>query len=646
MCGILGIWDKTPTEKARLEKLTGLMAHRGPDARGYYQKENWSLAHLRLSIIDLKTGAQPMLTRDRKLAIVFNGEIYNYRELRDELQKLGQTFNTQSDTEVLLNGYRQWGTALFSKLNGIFAFILADLLKKEWILVRDPFGVKPLHYFHQNGLFIAASEQKPILAHPQVKRDVNWQVFHDVLNHRYSPGKDTLFAGIHRLPPAHFAILKDGKLNLHRYWEPRYEIDIQMDEQSAIEGFHLHLKQAVQRQLVSDVPLGVYLSGGMDSSAIVQKMHELNVSRIETFTLGFNEPSDEFPDAELVASHFGTSHHTLNLAMEPLQTFPETIWYAEEPKINLLQGFNMSAFVKPHVTVALGGLGGDELMGGYDIHRLLYPLAKINPYIPQWLQKIGDFKSNLLFQLHSRWGAMKHDEYNRALQILTHLGNIEKQYLILRNVWDMDDGQWNKVYNPLFMNQIEDKLSGSRRHFSPLFEKVSSLNALDQVFFTELQTKMVNDYLLVDDRMSMSHGVEERVPFLDVDLVNFANTIPIHLKMKGGQTKYLFRKAMEGYLPEKIIRKKKWGFAVNPYLQFKKDLKHVAEHILTKEAVEREGIFNYTYIRRILDAEAHPKLRWHYNLLWMMSGLMIWKKMFIDSEHYLSPKHTLEDYYE
>ncbi|MCK5686310.1 asparagine synthase C-terminal domain-containing protein, partial [bacterium] len=388
-----------------------------------------------------------------------------------------------------------------------------------------------------------------------------------------------------------------------------------------------------------------YLSGGMDSSAIVQKMRELNVADIKTFTLGFNEPSDEFPDAELISKYFDTDHYTKSLTMEPMQLFPEVLWHAEEPKINLLQGFNMSQFVKPHVTVALGGLGGDEILAGYDIHKLLYPLSSVTNHIPVWLKRIGRFKSDLLYKLQTKFTSLKQDEYRRAFQTVLALGDIEKQYLILRNVWDMDDGNYSAIYQDSFLDQMAGNFQETRQKFTPLFDKVRHLNGLDQVLYTEFQTKMVNDYLLTDDRMSMSHGVEERVPFLDKDLVEFAFSIPLHLKIKGGKTKNIFRKSMEGYLPDSIIHKKKWGFSVNPYLQYKKDLKNVTERILTEEAVKKAGIFNYNYIRRILDAEAHPNMRWHYNLLWIMAGLMIWKDMFIDSDKFLKRDFNLESYY-
>ncbi len=645
MCGIVGSIEKGGTPESIFREMMSIMKHRGPDADGLFCKGDMSLGHVRLSIIDLQTGDQPMFSRDGRLAVVFNGEIYNYRELREELKSLGQQFVTESDTEVLLNGYLQWSVDWFHRLNGIFSFILMDMKDMKWILVRDHYGIKPLHYYDDGQLFIAASEQKSILCHPGVKREVNWRSFHEHLNLRYTPGDDTLFQGIKRLRPGHYLVWEKGRTRLERYFQQSMNINPRLREEQAMEELQYHLKNAVQRQLISDVPLGVYLSGGMDSSTLVQKMRELNVDHIRTFTLGFNEPSDEFPDAEKIARHFATEHHTKSLAMDPLTAFPEVLWHAEEPKINLLQGFNMSSFVKEDISVVLGGLGGDELLAGYDIHTLLYPVSSAAGHVPRWMMKLGAWKSDLLFRLQTKYGKLSHDEYRRGIQALLAIGDMEKQYLILRNVWDMDQGNHRMIYSESFRNKIAGELGiRVRDQFTPYFEQVHKYSGLDQVLYTEFHTKMVNDYLLVDDRMSMAHGVEERVPFLDRDLVDFGFSLPLHLKMHRGRPKALFRKSMEGLLPESIVRKKKWGFSVNPYLQYKKDLKGVVESVLSPEAVKREGLFNPAYIQRILDTDAHPGLRWHYNLLWIMAGLMIWKNMFIDSDRFKRREFNLQTY--
>lgn len=645
MCGIAGIYQPSADNSALMERMLQIIAHRGPDGANQVQHNDYTLGHRRLAIIDLHTGDQPIYNEDNSLCIVFNGEIYNFRELRSELLDKGHIFSTKTDTEVILHGFEEFGTNFFSRLNGIFAFALLDIYNDSLYLVRDQFGIKPLHYYQKNDLLVFGSEQKSLLLHPGVPRKLNKQALHLQLNLRYTQGDETLFEGIKRLPPAHYLKFKKGKAEIRRYWQLDYSnVNQNISEAEAIEGVHHYMKQAVKRQLISDVPIGVYLSGGLDSSAIVQKMHKLGVEQINTFTLGFNEPTDEFPDAERIAKHFGTNHHTLSLQMNPLEKFPQVLWHAEEPKINLLQGFNMSKFVKPHVKVVLGGLGGDELFAGYDIHRFTNPFNGLHKYTPRWMQKIAQFKSQIVFALQNASGTLSLDEYRRGMQMLLALGDVEKFYLIVRNTWDYDNSFYKKIYAPTYFSEAQN-LNKVHHYFDKLFARVNNLKALEQVLFAELQSKMMNDYLLVEDRMSMSNSVEERVPFLDLDLVNFANSVPLHLKIKQNQTKYLFRKAMENHLPPKIITKKKWGFTVNPYLQFKKDLKDVAQQILTRDFVEEQGIFNYNYIEKILNYKPHPKLRWHYNYLWVAMGIAIWQKMFINTNNFENQVFDLEEYF-
>jgi len=641
MCGIVGIFEKNTDNRALMSTMLDAITHRGPNDKTIYTHGNFTLGHRRLSIIDLNTGAQPIFNEDRSVAVVFNGEIYNYKELRKELQEKGHLFHTQSDTEVLVHLYETCGIEFLNLLNGIFAFALLDMKRERLLLARDHFGVKPLHYYLKEGVLVFGSEQKSIILHPKYHRQLNLQALHIHLNLRYTQGEETLFEGIKRLPPAHYALFEQGLFTVKRYWKLPTRIDRSITEEQAKEQINTLIKEAVRRQLVSDVPVGVYLSGGLDSSTIVQKMHELGVPEINTFTLGFNEPTDEFSDARQIADHFHTKHHTLSLSMNPMQQMPEVIWHAEEPKINLLQGYNMSAFVQPTVKVILGGLGGDELFAGYDIHKFIYPFNRWHRHIPTWLQRLFRWKSDFLFKLQNHSKALRYDEYRRGVQMLLSIGNVERFYLILRNTWDYDDPFYKEIYTDSYLKSKQLEQHKVHAQFDALFNRVHHLNALDQVLHAEFQTKMVNDYLLTDDRMSMAHSVEERVPLLDRELVEYGFRLPVELKIKNNQTKYLFRKAMGPHLPPKIITKKKWGFTVNPYLQFKKDLKETAEKILTKAYIEQQGIFNYQYIKQILDYQAHPKLRWHYNYLWILVGLAIWEAQFIHGQ----TDKSIEAYY-
>lgn len=645
MCGIAGIVEAGKDNQILMEEMLKMIEHRGPDDVAVFSAGDVTLGHRRLSIIDVIGGRQPIFNEDRSLSVIFNGEIYNHQQIRQDLESRGHQFTTHCDTEVLVHGFEEYGTELFNKLNGIFAFALLQINEQRLYLVRDHFGIKPVHYYHKNGVFLFGSEQKSMLLHPKFERKLNHQALHSHLNFRYTQRDETLFEGVKRLPPAHYLKYEAGNIELHKYYALKICPKHGMKESDAIDGLNFYMKQAVERQLMSEVPLGVYLSGGLDSSAIVQKMSELGVGQINTFTMGFNEPTDEFSDAKRIADHFGTNHHTLSLSMNPMQQFPEVIWHAEEPKINLLQGFNMSKFVGNNITVVLGGLGGDELLAGYDIHKFVNPFNGMHKNMPRFMQTLMRWKSNVLFKIQNASGVLKLDEYRRGMQMLLSIGDIERFYCIIRNEWDFDKGFIKNVYSDSYLNTMGEKLQTANKEFTQFFNQVPDLKALDQVLYTEFNTKMVNDYLLTEDRMSMANSVEERVPFLDKDLVEYAFNIPHELKIKNGQTKYLFRKAMEGKLPKENITKKKRGFSVNPYLQFKKDLGEVAEKVLTKEFVEHQGIFNYDYIRKILDYPPHPKLRWHYNYLWIVMGVAIWQKMFIDTDMYKTKNIDLEAFY-
>ena len=645
MCGICGVFEKGRDHRALVARMCGLLAHRGPDRQAVFAADDVCLGHRRLSIIDLATGDQPIFNDDQSLAVVYNGEIYNYRELRNELIKRGATFRTQSDTEVILKLFEKDGVASFARLNGIFAFAVLDRrgVRPRLILARDHFGVKPLHYFCKDGVFLFASEYKAILLHPSVERRLNPQALHHQINLRYNQSDETLIRGVRRLPPAHYMVVEAGGIvEISRYFSLEPHIDDHKSESEWLAEIPSVLQQAVQRQLVSDVPIGVYLSGGLDSGSIVAMMRQAGVRQINTFTLGFNEPTDENRDAQLTAEQFGAAHHSLRLDLNPMRRMPEVIWHAEEPKINLLQGFAMSEFVSQHVKVALGGLGGDELFSGYDIHKLTLPFNRLLRAIPRWWEETAASKlSALLYFAQTRLTSARFDEFRRGLQAALAVGNLPKFYLILRNVWDYDRAQLERVYTKTF---LRNNLAPVQREFEPLFERHNGSTPLDRIYFVEFSSKMVNDYLLVEDRMSMAHSLEERVPFLDLDLVRLGFSIPARLKMVGGQTKGLFRKAMSPFLPEKIINKKKWGFTFNPYLQFQKDLKTTAEAILTRERVAADGIFNYDYIRAILDAKPHPRLRWHYNFLWVLTGFSIWKQMFIDGDRFVTREVEFDAY--
>ncbi len=640
MCGIAGVVGPDASV-ALIERMTEALSHRGPDDIGYHQDGQVFLGQTRLKIIDLVTGDQPMSNEDGTVWVVFNGEIYNFRELRKELERAGHRFHSNSDTEALVHGYEEYGTDLFRRLDGIFAFALWDSTGQRLFLVRDNFGVKPLHYFFDGRNLRFGSEIKAVLRDPGVPRCVDFQALHYFLNLRYIPGERTLIEGVRRVPPAHYLLFEQGRVRLERYFELQTETDRRRDPRDYEEGIRHHLKEAVRKQMVSDVPLGVYLSGGLDSSSLVAFMSELSSKPVETFCLGFNEPTDKLDDARLIADHFSTQHHEMTLEAEPLKRFPEVIWHAEEPKENILQGYLLAQFARQRVKVALGGLGGDELFAGYTNNQFIYPSESFHRLIPRGLSRgLLLPLSRGVFRLQNATGMLRLDEYRRGLQMLMALGDPARYYLILRNTWDYDPGAFANLYGPVLRGR---RLEPTQDRFDEYFES-GNRDVLENALLAEFHTKMVDDFLLNEDRTSMAHGLEVRVPFLDRDLVQFSLGIPVDQKIRGNQTKRIFRKAMAPILPAHAVNKKKWGFSFNPYHQFSKDLKFVAERILTRERVEARGWLNYSYLRRILDHPPHPRLRWHYFFVWLALGLEIWCRMFIDGGD-AEPEMELEAYF-
>ncbi len=637
MCGVAGFFyfgGEAPEGAGEpLRRMSALMAHRGPDGEGFFMGDGVGLAHRRLAIIDLQTGAQPMASPDNRLHVVYNGEIYNFRELRAQLTEY--PYQTQSDTEVLLAAYDRWGEDFPSRLNGIFAFALWDAARRRLLLARDPFGVKPLH-LHVNDRRIAfASEIKSLLALPDVSREVNRQVLHDFMNVRYAPGPETLFAGVTRLEPG--CVLMADARGVHRkkYFDFTPQVEEGVSEAEWRERIVDAVKTAVGRQLMSDVPLGVHLSGGLDSGTIVAMMHELGVSGVKTFSLGFNEPTDELEDAAIVARRFGTAHFPVSIDPEPLRLMEEVIWHVEEPQVNMIQGYYIARHTARHVKVVLGGLGGDELFAGYINNVFLKMFAWGHRLTPRAVQDaLLAPLSRLAFALGGRFD-MRWDEHRRGVQLLCAAGAPERFYAILRNVWDHDPGMLRVLYGERMLEGGGDRLRGylpTVRHFAPYFRSGSRSDVLSDSLWLECNTKLIDDFLLSEDRVSMAHGLEARVPFLDLDLVRLAFSIPARLKMRGTETKSLFRNAMRGRLPESILNKKKWGFAFSPYHQFQKDLKRAVADQLTERAVKELGFFNYDFIRGVLEHPPHPRLRWHYFMIWVMLGFHQWHDLFIKGD--------------
>ena len=611
--------------------------HRGPDAEGVYEHSAVNLGNRRLAIIDLEGGGQPVVNESGSVVVVFNGEIYNHRELRSDLVARGHRFQTHTDTEVLVHLYEEYGDDLVQHLNGMFAFALWDEDRRHLLLARDPVGIKPLLYWWDGRTLVFGSESKSILRHPAVSPAPDIDAIHLLLNLRFVPAPHTLFDGIRKLPPGHRLTWDGDSISIDQYWHWDRTPDTSLSDGDWSERIRSGLDAAVQRHMISDVPVGAFLSGGIDSSAIVAHAVRHTSDPLKTFTLGFNEPTDELDDAQHVADWFHTDHHAETLAANPLANFPLVTWFVEEPKVNAIQGFHVSRMAAQHTKVVLSGLGGDELFAGYDIHRYLRIAGLLGKALPGPLSRLAAPLTNVAALCGQKVVGPRFENARRGLQMLSSLSDQSVLYGILRNAWDTDSRMLSAVYTDSATAQIQARTQDVLR---PQFGTSGDL--ISNALWAEFRGKMVDDFLHNEDRVSMAHSLETRVPFLDREFAGMAWKLPLRTRFGGGTGKRILRAAMSDVLPERVLQKPKWGFTFSSYHQFRKDLRPIAQNLLNSGSLDRLGLFNVDFLRSILEHRPSPLMRWHYFLLWMVVGLHFWCELFLDGRdpHEISETHA------
>jgi asparagine synthase (glutamine-hydrolysing) len=628
MCGIAGTagFGNATTLRA----MTDTIIHRGPDGDGFYVGEGVYLGNRRLSILDLDGGGQPMTNEDGSVVVVYNGEIYNYPQLRERLLSGGHTLKTHCDTEIIPHLYEEEGIACAAHLNGIFAFALWDHRLRKLFLVRDPLGVKPLVYATRASRLAFGSEAKAVLASGLLAAELDETSLHLSMNVRYVPGNRTFFRGIRRLPPAHALEFTEGRMREFPYASIDWSPDETRSRDEWMEGIRHHYEAAIRRQLLSDVPLGVSLSGGVDSSSIVATLRRITTGPIKTFSLGFDEPWDEVDDAKVVARAFETDHHEVILHEPVLKYLSAAIEHTEEPKVNSLQLYLLHRFISQHVTVVLSGLGGDELFAGYDFYGYLTKGQRLRSgAMSAGVRSLAP----LLDWSARRTAALDRpslDLFARKLEWLASASDGTRHYLLLRNAWDFNPALLRRVYTEDFLHRLH---TATRGEYDPYFSN-GAADIEQQALRAEFATKMVCDLLHNEDTMSMAHSVESRVPLLDLELVRFVARIPPRLRFAGGP-KALLKDALREVLPSRVLEKPKWGFTFDPVQQFGKDLGPLAREFLTPDRLRRSGIFNPVFVRTVLKAQPHQRLRWHYFLLWQMIGVEMWQERFV--QHQLAP---------
>ena len=631
MCGIAGIirWDQRPVLEHEIRAMCGAMVHRGPDDEGIYLGDGVAIGMRRLSIIDLDNGHQPVSNEDGSVWIVFNGEIYNYRELRRQLQGRGHTFRTESDTETIVHLYEDFGPRCVEHLRGMFAFAIWDTRRREVLLARDRLGIKPLYYAERNGELLFASELKPILQNESVDRSLSWEAVGHLFTFLATPPAQSIVEGVSKLEPARVAIGRPGRpLEITRYWDVAFEPNETATEAELVEQLRELLVEAVVLHQVSDVPVGAFLSGGIDSSAIVALMAKPAAGRLKTFSIGFAEAGfDELAHARAVAAQFGTDHHDVVLRPDVVQIVEDLTWYLDEPfgDTSAIPTYMVSKLASEHVKVVLSGDGGDELFAGYD------------KYVVEGRERAYDRLPGPVKKLAGAVGSiMPHGM--RGRRFLRHLAlEGSNRYLDAQTLFHADE------MPSLFRREALEHVA---RHNPWATGDVGGFPAAPKPqsgeggsrpggdWLSAIQYRDLNHYLPLDiltkvDRMTMAHSLEARPPLLDHRLVEFAATIPAKFRLRDGTTKYLFKQAMRDILPDSIIDRQKHGFAVPLSRWFRGELAGFARDILLSDSSRQRGIFNVGYIERLLQLNAQGR---DLDLqLWTVLSLEMWCRRFLDA---------------
>lgn len=650
MCGIAGFTFPRGTLKPEaVERLTSKMiqrlVHRGPDASGIWSADGIALGHRRLSIIDLTGGAQPMIDPDTGCVLTFNGEIYNYPELNEELKTFGVNLRTRSDTETILKAYAVWGDECVSRFNGMFAFVLYDPRKRRLFGARDRMGKKPFFYHHQGESLIFGSEPKALLAHPAVSTEIDWEAATRYLLHEYVPAPHAIYRGMRKLPAGHRLAfdLESSRLSVSSYWDCRFDVGLPSrdanNENFWVERLREELTSAVRRRLISDVPLGAFLSGGVDSSATVAAMVAAQgASKVKTFSIAFSDPSyDESRHARSLADLFGTNHHEVLLDPDDsLDILPVIDSVLDEPlaDASILPTYLVARFARSHVTVALGGDGGDELFAGYETFRALSAAQVYNRVVPGFVDH--NFIRPAARRLPVRTSNFSFDFVVR--QFLRGVKVPEPERL-----W-----RWLGAFNPeellaLVTPEVINAVDSENLYAEAyaLHSRVSSEDVITRDIYGYIKTYLQDDILTKVDRATMACSLEARSPLLDFKVVELANSIPSHLKRsKTNKLKYIFKRALQGMVPETILRRRKKGLGVPLASWLRGRLREPLRDSLSEQRVREQGIFRPEAVRILLEEHETGRVN-HRKKLWTLFMFQRWQDKWGNGNHAIDESSPL-----
>jgi asparagine synthase (glutamine-hydrolysing) len=629
MCGIYGIvglGQDARADQASLRRMGDVIVHRGPDDHGGYVEPRIAFGMRRLSIIDVGGGHQPIENEDGSLVVVCNGEIYNFRELRAELEAAGHRFKTHSDTEIILHLYEQEGDRFLDRLDGMYALALWDKRRQRLIVARDALGIKPVYYAEQGGRLIFASESKSILALPGFEARLDRGALRQYLSVGYVAGPQSMFAGIRKLPPGTAIFVEGSNWRLHRFWRLAPGVDTSKSLEDWIPEVRDGIKRSVRAQMVADVPIGAFLSGGIDSSAVVAAMAEVSSRPVKTYSIGFKGSSgaelyNELPYARRVAELFGTDHREIVVQPNVAELLPELVWHLDEPMADaaFITTYLVSKFARQDVTVILSGVGGDELFGGYkrylDAHwRSRYRM------IPSLVRR------GLIDPVARRLPSDRHSKLLNSVRlmkafVLADALPFDERYRAFMEVFDATTSA----------AVLKDGGAPLDDCIARAFADSGETDEIRRLMDVDLATQMPEDLLALTDRMSMAVSLECRVPLLDQQLVQMASRIPGEYKMKGGELKHLMKLALKGTLPDDILYRAKRGFGAPIGAWFRRELAPLVRHVLSPEALERRGLLQSAEVARIVREHDQQQSDRTDHLLALLN-LEIWARMYLDGE--------------
>ena len=632
MCGITGIVNFKSSDKISfdvIQRMCKSIEHRGPDDEGIYidENKNVGIGQRRLSIIDLTTGHQPMWDSNKKVAIVFNGEIYNFKELKEELKQKGYVFKTTSDTEVIINLYIDQGTDSFVRLNGIFSLALYDIEKKTVLLARDHFGVKPMYYYYKDGTLVFGSEIKTILQSGHYEKELDYEALNSYFTFRYNPSPLTLFKNIKKLPPANYLTIDvSGKFEVSSYWNytPSTNKNINFDD--AVSQYQNLLEASVKRQMISDVPVGLLLSGGVDSAVIGKLMMDYSSDKIKTFTVGFEGLGDynELKDAAETAAFLKTDHYEMMITKKEYIDFMfKSFYYVEEPiaETTISALYYIDNLASKHLKVVLAGQGADEPMAGY---KRYFGEQKLNKY--------QSLLSKLPMEQLTKF-VPRNDRLKRAAYASGFTNELER-FLAIYTIFTP------KQKKLLFKKEVAEKMCRSRKGdlniIDKLYSKTGNLDgSLAKILFIDTRMSLSDDLLIFNDKIAMANSLEMRVPFLDLELVQFLETLPSDFKLRNGTHKYIHKMALKKWLPDEIIYRKKRGFETPMDEWMQKEFSDEIKKLFNEEGSAAREFFNIDYVNSLVDNHKNRKENNKKNLFILLS-FELWYQSFYKNYQYIN----------